>query len=113
KLTVRLRVVLFLGLLAALALAARSANQSATQGETVLRVETRLIEVNVIAQDSKGHAATSLTRDDFKLFENGKEIHIEFFLAISAESAPVTSPLPPNTFSNRIQGAPPSVTAIL
>jgi VWFA-related protein len=110
---VRLRVALFLSFLAALALAARSANQSATQGETVLRVETRLIEVNVIAQDSKGHAATSLTRDDFKLFDNGKEIPIDVFSAISAESAPVTSPLPPNTFSNRIQGAPPSVTAIL
>jgi VWFA-related protein len=110
---VRMRVVLFLGFLGALALAADSANQSATQGETVLRVETRLIEVNVIAQDSRGRAATGLTRDDFKLFDDGKEVPIDVFSAISAETVPATSPLPPNTFSNRIQGAPPSVTAIL
>ena len=101
------------GFLAALAVAAGSAMASAAQGETVLRVETRLIEVNVVAQDSRGHAATALTRDDFKLFDNGKEVSIDVFSAVSAETAPATTTLPPNTFSNRLQGAPPSATGIL
>ncbi len=109
----RLRVVQLRGFLAALAVAAGSAMASAAQGETVLRVETRLIEVNVVAQDSRGHAATALTRDDFKLFDNGKEVSIDVFSAVSAETAPATTTLPPNTFSNRLQGAPPSATVIL
>ena len=79
------------GFLAALAVAAGSAMASAAQGETVLRVETRLIEVNVVAQDSRGHAATALTRDDFKLFDNGKEVSIDVFSAVSAETAPATT----------------------
>lgn len=101
------------GLLGALAGTAHSAKEGATKREAVLRVETRLIEVNVVAQDSKGHAARDLTRDDFKLFDNGKEVHVDLFSAVSTEIVPASTTLPPNTFSNRIQGAPPSVTAIL
>ena len=46
-------------------------SKSATKDESVLHVETRLVEVNVVAQDSKGNAVTDLTRDDFTLFDNG------------------------------------------
>lgn len=109
----KLRVVLLLGSLAALALAADPARESATKAESVLRVATRLVEVNVVAQDSKGHAVTGLTRDDFKLFDNGKEVPIDVFSAASAETSSVPATLTPNTFSNRTGGAPPSVTVIL
>lgn len=92
------------------------AQESATKGETVLKAETRMIEVNVVAQDSKGRAVKDLTRDDFELFDNGKEVPIDVFAAEFAEPTSPTATiatLPPNTFTNRIQGVPPSVTVIL
>jgi VWFA-related protein len=112
---VRIRFIplLVLGLIAAPAVETYFAQESATRGETVLRVETRLIEVNVVAQDSKGRAAKDLTREDFKLFDNGKEVPIDIFSATSVEAAPEIIALPSNTYSNRIQGAPPSVSVIL
>jgi len=94
--------------------AANPAQEGAPRGETVLRAETRLIEVNVVAQDSKGRAVNDLTRHDFKLFDNGKEVPIDVFAAESADTTPLmTTTLPPNTLTNRVQGVPPTVTIIL
>ena len=109
----KLRAVILVGSVVALVLAADSGKESAVQGQSVLRVETRLVEVNVVAQDSKGRGVVGLRRDDFKLFDNGKEVRIDVFSALSAAIAPAPITLPPNTFSNRLQGAPPSVTVIL
>jgi len=112
------RVVLLSGLCALLAVAGDLADehsQNATKGESVLRVETRLVEVNVVAQDSKDRAVTDLTRDDFTVLDNGKKVPIAVFSAISVETAPAAPTLPPNTFTNRIGGrqAPSNVTVIL
>jgi VWFA-related protein len=113
---VRVCQVLMLGLLFIFSAPFDFAQESATKGESVLRVETRLIEVNVVAQDAKGHAVKDLTRADFKLFDDGKEIPIDVFAAEFAEPAPPTATVavpPPNTFTNRIHGVRPSVTVIL
>jgi VWFA-related protein len=107
----RLRAILLLGFLAALTVAADSAKRSATKGESVLRVETRLVEVNVVAHDSKGKAVTDLRRDEFTVFDNGKKVPIDVFSAIRIEGTPSLTPLPANTFSNRI--GLPSATVIL
>jgi len=112
------RVILLSGLCSLLAVAGDPADEhtkSATKDESVLHVETRLVEVNVVAQDSKGNAITDLTRDDFTLFDNGKKVPIDVFSAISVETAPTAPTLPPNTFTNRIGGrrAPSNVTVIL
>src|SRR6266568_6546595 len=112
------RVVLLSGLCTLLAVSGDFADdhsKSATKDESVLHVETRLVEVNVVAQDSKGNAVTDLTRDDFTLFDNGKQVPIDVFSAISVETAPAAPTLPPNTFTNRIGGrrAPSNVTVIL
>jgi VWFA-related protein len=89
-----------------------------------LRVLTRLVQVNVIAQDKNGQPVTGLTKDDFTLFDQGQEQKINFFAEQSNHVLPVTanptSPAavmpPPNTFSNRFEqkvGTPTSVTVIL
>jgi VWFA-related protein len=103
-----------IGVLLVLAAAINFARDSTTKGETTLRVETRLIEVNVVAQDSKGRAVKDLTRDDFKLFDNGKEVPIGVFAAqsVGTTSQRITT-LPLHTFTNRLPGVPPSVTIIL
>src|SRR5204863_7436882 len=59
----------FAALLVAAANYADEHTKPASKGESVLRVETRLVQVNVVAQDSKGNAITGLTRDDFTLFD--------------------------------------------
>jgi VWFA-related protein len=85
------------------------------QNQTTLRVETRLIQVNVVAQDSKGRPVTGLTRGDFRLFDNGRRVPIDVFSAVpTAYASRGASPnLPPNTFSNRTEGPPPNVIVIL
>src|SRR5207249_3401887 len=57
----------FAALLVAAANYADEHTKPASKGESVLSVETRLVQVNVVAQDSKGNAITGLTRDDFTL----------------------------------------------
>ena len=108
------RVILLSGLCSLLAVAGDPADEhtkSATKDESVLHVETRLVEVNVVAQDSKGNAITDLTRDDFNLLDNGKKVPIDVFSAISIGTEPKAPNLPQHTFSNRV--GLPTATVIL
>ncbi len=104
--------VLLLSFLAMLAAPADSAQEKATKEEAVIRVETRLVEVSVVARDSHGQAIKNLTKDDFKLYDNGKDVPIEVFSGLPPTSTAVET-LPPNVFSNRVQGAQPIVTVVL
>jgi len=90
---------------------------AAGQEPPLLRVTTRLVQLNVVVHDKKGRPVADLTKDDFTLFDEGQRQKIAFF---SVESTrPAAAPanvLPPNYFSNRLEyrsGAPSSVTAIL
>src|SRR5579863_698535 len=115
-------------MLAALTLGAPGFTQStpqqppAAQGKPTsapVKVTTRIVQVNVIAQDGNGHPVTGLTKDDFTLYEQGQEQQIAFFSQEdSTTPAVATSDAAPpsNTFSNRFTekpGAPTSVTIIL
>ena len=102
----------FLGFVAAIVMMGNSATIRATKDEATIRVETRLVQVSVVARDSNGHAIQNLTKDDFKLYDNGKEVPIDVFSGLTiTPTAPEA--LPPNVFSNRVQGAQPSVTVVL
>jgi VWFA-related protein len=110
----RWRLVQLPFFLLALAATASFAQDGTGKAKNILRVETRLIEVNVVAQDSKGRAVKDLTRKDFTLFDNGKEVPIDIFAAESVKTASrAITTLPPNTYTNRLRGVPPSVTIIL
>jgi VWFA-related protein len=87
-----------------------------------LRVLTRLVQVNVIAQDKNGQPVTGLKKEDFTLLDQGQEQKINFFAEQSNQALPVTAAVSaasapaPNTFSNRFEqkvGTPTSVTVIL
>jgi VWFA-related protein len=96
---------------------AETPSPSPPQAEPTLRVTTRLVEVSVVVQDQAGEPATDLTRDDFVVLDAGREQSISVFAKESASPprAPF-SPLPPNTFSNRLEqtaAAPTSATVIL
>jgi hypothetical protein len=93
QLRIRHILILVLGLIAALAVETQFAQENATKGEAVVRVDMRLIQLNVVAQDSKGQAAKDLTRDDFKLFDNGKKVPIEVFSTTSMETTPEAAAL--------------------
>lgn len=85
-----------------------SALASALQDPTpIFRAGTKLVEVDVIAR-SKGAPATGLTKEDFTLFDNGKQQNIAFFSISSTRNArsafvPALVPLPAGAVSNRLE----------
>jgi VWFA-related protein len=77
------------------------------QDPNVIRVTTRMVEVNVIVHDRNG-PVTGLTRSDFTILDKGKAQKIAFFSANLAAHASVaatakasTPALPVNVFTNR------------
>lgn len=85
--------------------------------DPVLRVTSRLVQVNVIVNDKHGNPIHGLRQNDFSILDNGKPQRISLF---SAETnAPPNLPrieLPSGTFTNRpeeLSSLPASVTVIL
>jgi VWFA-related protein len=85
-------------------------------GQPTIRVTTRLVQLSVIVHDRKGQPVTDLKKEDFSIFDSGKEQKISTFaLDVTDASSQPAPKLAPNIFSNRVQGAgaSTSVTAIL
>jgi VWFA-related protein len=90
---------------------------SATAAQNdVLRINTRLVEVDVVVRGKDG-PVTNLTKDDFTIFDSGKPQRIDVFSISTAErSKPKENlpPLPAGVVSNRDgREAPRSATVIL
>ncbi|MGD0696963.1 MAG: VWA domain-containing protein [Terriglobia bacterium] len=107
--------------LAAISLAIAATGQgpesASKQDQVIFRASTRLVQVDVIVHDKNGKPVPGLTRDDFTLWDGGKQEAISLF---SVESSLTMSkpapPTEPNVFSNRLEsraGVPTSVTVIL
>src|SRR5947209_6401634 len=84
--------------------------------QSVIRVDTRLVQVDVLVRNSGG-AVPNLTQQDFQLFENGKPRKISLF-TVTRKTAPggKAAPLAPGVVSNRLErsgAAPASATVIL
>jgi len=98
-----------------LAFASLAITNTAAQND-VLRINTRLVEVDVVVRGKDG-PVTNLTKDDFALFDNGKPQRVEVFSISTAERSKPKStepPLPPGVISNRnAREAPTSATVIL
>jgi VWFA-related protein len=83
----------------------------------VLRVNTHLVQVNVIVNDKRGNPITGLTKEDFVLLDNKKPQEIHLFSAetnLPREQPP--APLSPDTYSNRLSeqaNVSASVTVVL
>jgi VWFA-related protein len=87
-----------------------------TAQDTTLRVNTRLVEVDVVVH-SKGAAVADLNQDDFTVLDNGKPQKIAAFSVISSRATAGKSiPLPPGMVSNRmttVNKEPASATIVL
>jgi VWFA-related protein len=72
--------------------------------EPIVRVTTRLVEVNAVVRDGKG-PVQGLTKGDFTILDNGRPQTIAVFSVNSSHVAgKAPAPLPPNVFTN-IPGA--------
>jgi VWFA-related protein len=91
------------------------ATLAVAQETPVLRVNTRLVEVDVVVH-SKGSAVEDLKQDDFTVLDNGKPQKIAAFNVVSSKTTAGKSiALPPGTVSNRIvtSGPEPAGTTIV
>ena len=69
-----------------------------------LRINARLVDVNVVALDKKGNPITGLTQDDFEVYDNGvKQVVGSFGRADAPEPVPATAPAP----ASAAETAPP------
>src|SRR5437868_3881343 len=64
---------------------ARQHDPSARQDSSSIKLATELVSLNVAVTDRSGRAITGLTKEDFKVYENGVEQPISFF---SADESP-------------------------
>jgi len=88
-----------------------------------VRVSTRLVQVNVIAQDGDGKPILDLKKEDFQVTDQGHPQRVEFFSLQENTTAIINHaatppPIAPgmHLFSNRLeerQGVQPNVTVIL
>jgi VWFA-related protein len=88
---------------------------AAAQDQPVIRVGTRLVEVNVVVRSKQG-PVTDLTKDDFTLLDQGKPQKIAVFSLNSARNPQdKPDPVPPGAVSNRLDshGEVPANATIL
>jgi VWFA-related protein len=82
----------------------------------VIRVTSRLVEVDVVVHDKAGAAVRDLVKDDFTLLDNGTPRTIASFSVVRREGKAGHRPLPSNVFSNHLSrqtGAAGDVTILL
>ena len=76
--------------------------------DDVIRTETSLIQLNIGVVDKQGRAITSLTRDDFAVYEDGRIQAISHF---ATEDVPVTAGLVIDTSGSMRPKYPEVVTS--
>ena len=85
--------------------------------EPTIRVNTRLVEVNVIVRDQNNRPVEGLTKADFAIFDRGKEQKIAVFSADSVHHVEKpAAPLPAGMYTNRPEQraeAPTTITVVL
>jgi VWFA-related protein len=109
------RVLLGIAALLILILRTTSAQAPAEQTAsptTKIKVTTRLVTVDVVAQDKNNRPVQGLTKDDFELLDEGQPQTISVFSVEGSEVTPApgtapalkagaTAALPPGTYANR------------
>ncbi len=82
-----------------------------------LKLNSRLVDVAIVAWDKKGHPVRDLKAGDFEIYDNGRRQELRFFTQATAEAPPEDAARPAAnrtpTFSNRAPDAsvPAAVTA--
>jgi VWFA-related protein len=85
----------------------------------VIRVDTRLVELNIVVLDQNNRPVEGLTKADFTIFDRNKEQKIALF-SVSSVHKPFqkpAAPLPPGIYTNRPEQqrveSPTTVTVVL
>lgn len=83
----------------------------------VIRVDTRLVEVNVVVRDSRNRPVEGLSKADFTIYDRNKEQNIALFSvgSVRRHDKP-RAPLPPGIYTNRPAQrgeSPNTVTVVL
>ena len=82
----------------------------------VIRTTTRLVQLNVVVLDNHRRPVSDLSRDDFEVFDNGREQKLSHFSVASAPAAGARSAAPSLVLTNRPGQpgeTPPTVTIVL
>src|SRR5690348_7995193 len=81
--------------------------QSPEPPRVTLKATTRLVQVSVVVHDKKGQPVPDLKKEDFQIKVDGRVQPISVFSVESAGTLPTSKePLPPNTFTNRLEQRP-------
>src|ERR1700746_3147568 len=86
-----------------IAIASVLAGQAPT--DPTFRATTKLVQVSVVAHDSKGAPVADLQREEFQILDNGVPQEIRVFVADTQSNATPPQNLAPNTLTNRISGS--------
>jgi VWFA-related protein len=73
-----------------------------------IRANTRLVMVDVVVTDKKGHPVTGLKAEDFTIEENGKKQKLSVFIAPGAANGGRPEPAPPGILSNHPEHVGPA-----
>jgi len=87
-----------------------------SKGGGVLRLTTRIVNINVVVTDAQGNPVKGLTQDDFIVLDEGQQQRISFFVAADNEQPnAVVTPQAPGFYSNSpaMNGPDPGVTVLL
>ena len=57
----------------------RAQEKQQQKSETLVRIETELVQIDVVVQDGKGNLVRDLKREDFQLLEDGKPQTVSYF----------------------------------
>ena len=74
-----------------------------------IRIQTRLVQLEVVVRDNRGRPVPGLTKDDFTLYDAHKLREITSF-SISTSTAPANTPPKPATSQNEASVPPPAST---
>jgi VWFA-related protein len=84
----RVTSIVLIAALTAGPLAAQQKNPPAAETPKLTEsIDVRVIGIDVVVTDKKGNSVTGLTRDDFRIFENGVEKPISNFYEIEGKTA--------------------------
>ena len=67
----------------------------------VIRTTSRLVQLNVVVLDNHRRPVNDLSRDDFEVFDNGREQKLSHFSVASARAAAARSAAPSLVRTNR------------
>src|ERR1044071_3990139 len=91
-LKILLAFVLTISLLAPIA--AQQQQQPPKQQGDVVRIDTNLVQIDVVVTDKAGRQVTDLKPEDFEVSEDGKKQQVTHFSYVAAGSTTASEPKP-------------------